>query len=108
MTLKHSKAPWIASANNWHETVIYDDNGNVVAKQCIYDEYNGIETTEENQSEQEIKAMVDAQIIAAAPDMLEALEECVLAFVGNNGAEGESKAYNTALEAIAKAKGENQ
>ena len=101
MTLKHSPSPWKVVTHNWSDTSIYDANSNVIMTQCIKYDYSGTSTTEANQHELEIKAMVDAQLIAAAPDLLEALLDMV------SDRECLSDAtVNNAKKAIAKAKGE--
>ena len=102
MKLKHSPAPWKILAHNWSDTSIIDVDGNRIAFQDIQFEYGGIETTEETQIDQEIRAIADSKLIAAAPELLQAL----LDMVSDRDCLSDAT-VNNAKKAIAKALGDD-
>ena len=103
--------PWVAIEHSWSDTSICDGAGKVVASLTIrYD------ASEENQAELEAEMAVHANIMAAAPDLLEALQEAVecgmvpVSSAKNGGANSHVRQLHVAdmiRAAIAKALGED-
>lgn len=103
---KHTPGPWTMTGNSWQCTTVYDSDGNRV---CLLDlEDWGV--TEDNQVDLEREQERVALLIAAAPELLEALK-LILEHCNNNvevGTVGErvvERVEETALAAIAKAEG---
>lgn len=71
MKTKHTPGPWKTIEHGWSQTGIYAD-GAQIAIIDIYDE-----ATEENQNELEARTAANARLIAAAPDLLDALKTVV-------------------------------
>jgi len=76
MKTKHTPGPWSVTEHGWSQTGIYTD-GVRIALIDIYDE-----ATEENQDELEASTAANARLIAAAPDLLDALQEAKHMFAG--------------------------
>lgn len=71
MTTKHTPAPWALQEHSWSDTsIVNEEREKVVAILSIY-----AEATEKNQQELESEMDANAHLIAAAPDMYEALKE---------------------------------
>jgi hypothetical protein len=68
---KHTPGPWAYSHNSWEFSDVYGTDGKVVAT-CQIDE----DVTEETQEMLETIKEANARLIAAAPDLLEALQAC--------------------------------
>ena len=91
--MTHTKGPWLAvqarhgDDSTWHVVILKKNRVQVLTR---------VQTLKSS----------DAHLIAAAPDMLEALEKMCIAYAKCNGAEGDD--YNEAISIIAKAKGENK
>lgn len=69
---------------------------------CIYDD-----GAPAGHSEHSAELLANAHLIAATPELLEALEDCV-EFLQRQGPAGATRVAAKAREAIAKAKGETQ
>jgi hypothetical protein len=96
--MKHSPSPWRKFEHSWHSTSIADSNGNIICSLSIYDE-----ATEENQQELETQMDANANLIKAAPELLENLNvilECLR--LGYNANECVNEIEN-AIAVIAKA-----
>ena len=65
----HSKGPWSATHNSWEFSTVYDASGNAIAE-CQIDQ----SVTEETQEELEPIKEANARLMAAAPDLLQALK----------------------------------
>ena len=87
---QHTEGPWIADGAQ-----IFTSDTNVA-------QANGYRIDRET-------VAANARLIAAAPELLEALEQMVSVFLDTEGRHGESKndAMDAARAAIAKATGEN-
>lgn len=70
--MKNSTTPWQKFEHSWDSTSIADSDGNIICSLSIYDE-----ATEDNQQELEEQMDADANLIAAAPELLEALRNFV-------------------------------
>lgn len=99
---KHTPAPWGTCEHSWSDTSIYGKNGKYIAKMSIYDE-----ATEENQEVLESEMEANANIIASAPEMLEALKEILDESDAMFDDDGQilGSINNLAKKAIAKAEG---
>lgn len=89
---KHSDGPWIFSESSSHVTV-RTENG-----ECVFHDDKRIDGV-----------IGDANLIAAAPELLEALEKLHSKILGATGMYGDyymSPEFNSAATAIKKAKGE--
>lgn len=68
---KHTPGPWEICEHSWADTGIYTEGGGKrIAGLSIYDE-----ATEKTQSKLEDQMLANAKLIAAAPDLLKALQE---------------------------------
>lgn len=67
--IKHTPKHWEKIEHSWSDTSIVDPDGSTICKLSIINE-----ATEENQQDLEWQMDVNADLIAAAPEMLEALE----------------------------------
>jgi len=70
--MKNSTTPWQKFEHSWDSTSIADSDGNIICSLSIYDE-----ATEDNQQELEEQMDANADLIVAAPDLLEALKEAL-------------------------------
>ena len=68
----HTQGPWTIVENSWSDTSVVDSEGNLVAKLSIYGD-----ATEDNQTELEMEMATKAKLIAATPDLLNALCEMI-------------------------------
>lgn len=66
---KHAPGPWVIIGHNWSDTSIVDLGGETIARLSIEDK-----ATEENQETLAAIMSANANILAAALKMLEALE----------------------------------
>lgn len=92
---KHTRGPWRVGNNQFH-AYIHSQAG-VVAEVFQDDEHCNVEA--------------NAQLIAAVPDLLEALKEAfqhLETIYGRNHERGEPHVFKMAREAIAKAEGKNE
>ena len=100
---KHTKGPWYQGVGI-HQYCVYD-------KQVWInpDGSRGGDTPNLVVVVSPADAIADARLIAAAPELLEALEQMVSVFLDTEGRHGESEndAMDAASAAIAKATGEN-
>lgn len=91
---KHTPGPWhmnMVSSKSWNVGV-YEESGSEVATVKV----KSLVTSERRDA--------DARLIAAAPDLLEALQKYVAAGFGNSTDPYlQGQAYDAAIEAIAKA-----
>lgn len=94
MNAKHTPGPWVASHNSWETSTVYAD-GRVVAE-CLID----ADVSEENQHELEPIKEANARLIAAAPELLEALQEVIAI------SDRKHDAWDKAKAAIARATGD--
>ena len=71
----HTPGPWELFEHSWSDSSICGGvkNSKKICSLSIYDD-----ATEENQSELESEMDANARLIAAAPELLEALQECVI------------------------------
>lgn len=69
---KHTKGPWRAIEINWERSLVVDEDAARIALVYIRDEAD-----EETQNKFEAIKNADANLIAAAPDMYEALKEVI-------------------------------
>lgn len=97
--MKNSPTPWQKFEHSWDSTSIADSDGNIICSLSIYDE-----ATEENQQELEEQMDADANLIVAAPDLLEALE-VVQNSIETTGHFRNSSMHEMVKRAIAKATG---
>lgn len=94
---KHTPGPWTICEHSWSDTGIYAD-GRQIALLNI-EPY----ATEENQSDLEKIASANAQLIAASPDLLFALQRFLKVFGGEEWSDMQT--CKMAEAAIAKATG---
>lgn len=89
MKAQHTPGPWEVYSHSWSDTSIYakQDNSYCVCRLSIYDE-----ATEANQSELESEMDANAQLIAAAPDLLAVVKDYI--------ANGHSKALQERAKVI--------
>ena len=103
---KHTKGPWTRVRHSWDDSSVYAANGSRVAI-CRIDEED---VTEETQDACVAVNEANARLIAAAPELLEALEALVNDFgrdgYGGELEDGECRVIDMARNAIAKAIGE--
>jgi hypothetical protein len=98
-TSKHTPGPWGISASTGQFLISQRDTGKIIAN------------TRPRSNEQDFN---NARLIAAAPELLEALEACVAYFDGNcvdvecDSIKAATIAAEKARSAIAKTKGENR
>ncbi len=88
--------PWKFVGNNWQYTTIYNANGVPICQLDLEDW--GV--TEENQDELEAEQTKCARLIAAAPELLRALE----AIVNDGGEFSTTEMKRVARDAIKKAR----
>lgn len=69
MSAQHTPGPWSVTNNNWETSTVYGRDGETIAACQI----NSI-VTEDTQYEFEAIKEANARLIAAAPELLEALE----------------------------------
>lgn len=93
---------WEIVQHSWREIGIYSFTRLIT----MIDVENLFDVSEDNQDECEQRALINAQLIAAAPELLEALERFI-AWVDKQNLEYESAMVRQAKAAIAKAKGES-
>ena len=72
MVSKHTQGKWMAVHNSWAISTVYADHNKVIAE-CPIDG----SVTEDSQDVLEPIKEANALLIAAAPDLLEALRECI-------------------------------
>lgn len=94
MNVKHTPGPWHVEL----KTHILDANRTLIANVC--DRYDGTNNNFLSSAE------ANARLIAAAPELLEALRDLVDVMTGRMN--GETVALHNALVTITKATGENQ
>lgn len=92
--VQHNAGPWSSISHNWHETSVYAASGLRVCK--LDTEDWGV--TEETEDEFGQKQEANARLIAAAPDLLVALQ-----FLLTASGEQLTTAFEQAQEAVAKA-----
>lgn len=96
--MEYGKAPWKVVGHNWQNTTIYDADETPICKLDLED----WDVTEDNQDELETYQAKVANLISAAPELLEALE-AVLEYLDDRGVDKWLDEMVT--KAIAKAKG---
>lgn len=95
---KHTKGPWLTDRNNTHTGQI------ATIHHCFNNDWVEIWSSETGMGEAEQEA--NARLIAAVPELLEALEEVIDAWQYGSSIEEASEVYKKAKQIIAKAKGE--
>jgi hypothetical protein len=100
VTAQHTPGPWSVTDNSWETSTVYGPDGETIAECQI----NSI-ATEDTQYEFEAIKEANARLIAAAPELLEALEAMASAFVGHDGERGKDETFLLAHAALAKATG---
>ena len=99
MNAAHTPGPWGMQEHSWSDTSITDSDGCRIAKLSICDI-----ATEETQTKLESVMDANARLIAASPELLEALE-AMIQRVSDLGANGFSQEVAKGKASIAKAKG---
>jgi len=97
--MKHTSAPWEVDRNNVHTGQI------AVIHWCLNNDW--VEIWSPNFPEDEETQEANATLIAAAPDLLEALEDCLRELVTPISGTSIIRAEKKAIAAIAKARGES-
>ena len=102
--MAHTPGPWNVTDNSWETSTVYDEDGRPVAL-CPIDE----RCDEENQQTYERIKEANALLIAAAPDLLEALHR-IMDYAHTGAAvrdidTSEQPEFVAARAAIAKAEG---
>lgn len=110
MTIKHTPGPWVVGSYDFLDQQVYIDapSGD---PDLGYKSWDGVAIAygcEESPSKGLEKAKANAMLIAAAPELLEALEMCISSMESllSDFNPFDQAAYDKALAAIAKAKGE--
>lgn len=98
---KHTSGPWEADAE-FPDRLFVPDYGRIWING--YDSEGGPIHIGYVDGPRTVERMANAHLIAAAPELLEALEECIVAV--DNGEFPSFKLYSAARAAIAKSKGE--
>lgn len=97
---KHTPGPWTVFEHSWSDTSIWTHDS-TVATLSIKDE-----ATEDTQAGLEARMAANARLIAAAPDLLEALREVLKEAIDDYYAEKDPDGVlDAAYAAIAKATG---
>ena len=100
MNAKHTPGHWKVVEHSWSDSSIFASDDKQVARLSIYDV-----ATESTQSALEKEMDANARLIAAAPDLLEALEAMTGKAGKQNWNDMYPAQYAAALSAIDKAKG---
>ena len=101
--MKHTKGPWVLSPDG----IIEDVDGNYVVIFCPEGPYYGRVAMVYAECGRDCELVPNARLIAAAPDLLEALEEIVELMDAVNDGQYAIDSFTTqpAKEAIQKARG---
>ncbi|MFY2855016.1 hypothetical protein ACOTJG_13670 [Achromobacter xylosoxidans] len=102
MTTNHTPGPWVRDTGSGSGCDVRAENGRKVAATW------GINNGDPHRPAYRAECDANARLIAAAPELLEALEWALRAMEARNPLWAEGERFIAARAAIAKAKGEQQ